>query len=248
LVALGNAQLQRITLTPEPCPLHSFCVPFRAEVSLAWVEINQPADKRPYPKGHTQVPATFATRFRPMLECLEAREVPSATTGDGPPPANFGAAAQQGQSSQMQVNYNGLFNRVAGQQVTVQNGVADVTQAAKSVMESEITNRLPKTFNTPLGEAKLDSVTLNRLTLNKDGNFNGQLTVTYDSPIGKVGIKANITNNQLSLDSDNALVKQFGKLDQKARDWQPKVTQALDAARPGLMSLYFPTTSPSTGR
>ena len=56
--------------------------------------------QRPYPKGQTQVPATFAARFRPMLECLEARDVPSASTGDVPPP-NFGANATQIQNSQM---------------------------------------------------------------------------------------------------------------------------------------------------
>jgi hypothetical protein len=191
----------------------------------------------------------FATRFRPMLECLEAREVPSANTGDAPP-ANFGANAAQGQSSQMQVNYNSLFNNAANslatQKVTVQNGVADVTQAAKATLESDLLNRIPKTFNTPLGEVKLDSMKLNRLTLDKDGNFNGQLTGTFKSPLGTIGIQANITNNQLSLDSDNALVKQFGKLDQRQREWQPKVTQALDQLRTTLMPLYFSTTGSST--
>jgi hypothetical protein len=197
--------------------------------------------------GDTELATTFAARFRPMLECLEAREVPSASTGDGPPP-NFGAnAIQQTQSSQMPVDYNGLFGRIAGQQVTVQNGVADVTQAAKPILEGEILKRLPKTFSTPVGDAKLDSVTLNRLTLDQYGKFNGQLTVTYDAPlVGKVGLKANITNNQLGLDSDNTLVKQFVNLDKRANDWQPKVTEVLNAARPPLMSLYFSSTGSST--
>jgi hypothetical protein len=194
------------------------------------------------------VPATFATRFRPMLECLEAREVPSASTGEAP--ANFGANVAQVQSSQMTVNYNALFNNavnsLAAQKFTVQNGVADVTQAAKTTLESDLLNRIPKTFNTPLGEVKLDGVTVNRLTLSKDGSFNGQLTATFKSPLGKIGIQANITNNQLSLDSDNALVKQFGNLDKRAQEWQPKVTQALDALRPQLMSLYFSNTGSTT--
>jgi hypothetical protein len=74
------------------------------------------------------MPATFAARFRPMLECLESREVPSASTGDAPP-ANFGATAAQLQSAQIQVihvNYNDLFNNdaLAAEKVTVRNGVA----------------------------------------------------------------------------------------------------------------------------
>ena len=122
-----------------------------------------------------------------------------------------------------------------------------MTQAAKTTLVSDLLNRIPKTFNTPLGDVQLDSVTLNRLTLDKDGNFNGQLTATFKSPLGKVSIQANITNNQLSLDSDNPLVKQFGKLDQRAKEWQPKVTQALDQLRPVLMAQYFPTTASTNG-
>ena len=74
------------------------------------------------------MPATFAARFRPMLECLESREVPSASTGDAPP-ANFGATAAQLQSPQIQVihvNYNDLFNNdaLAAEKVIVRNDVA----------------------------------------------------------------------------------------------------------------------------
>jgi hypothetical protein len=74
------------------------------------------------------MPATFAARFRPMLECLESREVPSASTGAAPP-ANFGATAAQLQSAQIQVihvNYNDLFNNdaLAAEKVIVRNDVA----------------------------------------------------------------------------------------------------------------------------
>jgi hypothetical protein len=45
----------------------------------------------------------------------------------------------------------------------------------------------------------------------------------------------------MSLDSDNALVRQFGKLDQQQREWQPQVTAALDGLRARLMPQYFGT-------
>ena len=42
----------------------------------------------------------------------------------------------------MQVNYNAVFSNAAGslaaQQVNVQNGVADITQAARATLESDI--------------------------------------------------------------------------------------------------------------
>jgi hypothetical protein len=81
-------------------------------------------------------------------------------------------------------------------------------------------------------------VTLNRLTLDKDGNFNGQLSVTFQYKLfGKqeASVQAKITNNQLRLDSDNALVRQYGKLEQRQKEWQPQVTAALDALRSRLM-------------
>lgn len=186
-------------------------------------------------------------RFRPTLERLEAREVLSANFGAAPvgPP---GATQGQQANNSMQVNYNAVFNNAADalatQQVSVVNGVADVTQAAKAILESDIRARIPESLGKyPLvGEVKLDGVALNRLTLDKDGNFNGQLTVTFKYQMAGTqyaAIQVNIKNNQLSLETDNALVRQFGKLEQRQREWQPQVTAALDGLRSRLMPVYF---------
>jgi hypothetical protein len=101
-----------------------------------------------------------------------------------------------------------------------------------------------------VGEVTLDRVTLNRLTLDKAGNFNGQLSVTFKyqmSGTKYASIQVNIKDNQLSLDTDNALVRQFGKLDQRQQQWQPQVTAALDGLRARLMPQYFGTQAVSTG-
>jgi hypothetical protein len=192
----------------------------------------------------------FTNRFRPTLEHLEAREVLSANNGLATLlPTGGSALVQQTQTtSQTQVDYNGLLSNAAKtlstQNVNVQNGVADVTQAAKAILENDIMARIPQSLGKyPLiGEVKLDRVTLDRLTLDKAGNFNGQMSITFKYEMGGTqyaGVTAKITNNQLSLDSDNALVKQFGKLDQRQREWQPKVTAALDGLRSQLMPALF---------
>jgi hypothetical protein len=96
----------------------------------------------------------------------------------------------------------------------------------------------------------LDRVTLNRLTLDKDGNFNGQLSLTFKyqmSGTKYASIQVNIKDNQVSLDTDSALVRQLGKLDQRECEWQPYVTAALDGLRVRLMPLYFGTQAVSTG-
>jgi hypothetical protein len=201
---------------------------------------------------------SFNNRFRPMLESLEARDVPAAGFGNLPQSVlGLVGGIVQGQSSQMQVNYNALFNDasriLASQQVNVQNGVADVTQAAKTVLESDILSGIPRSLGSfPLiGEVTRESVTLNRLTLDKNGNFNGQMTVVFKyQMLGKpqyASVQADIVNNQLKLSSDNALVRQFGKLEQRGQEWQPKVAQALAHARTILMPVYFSTTGNSTG-
>jgi hypothetical protein len=130
----------------------------------------------------------------------------------------------------------------------IRYGVADITQAAKAALESDILAHLPRTLGTyPLvGEVKLDSVTLNRLTLDKDGNFNSQLTVGFKASSLSATVTATITNNRLSLDSDNALVRQFGKLEQRQGEWQPQMTAALDGLRDRLMPQYFGTQAVST--
>jgi len=172
-------------------------------------------------------------RFRPTLECLETREVLSA---------NLGSALV------MDVNaaLTNAAASLAAQKVSVVNGVADITQAARTTLESDIMARLPRSLGSyPLvGEVTLDRVTLNRLTLDKDGNFNGQLTVTFKyEMLGTqyASVQAHIENNRLRLDTDNALVRQFGKLEQRQQQWQPQVTAALDALRPQLMAQYFGT-------
>lgn len=189
------------------------------------------------------MPATWKVRFRPTLENLEAREVLSANLTT--PVLNVGAAQVQQASNGMQVNYNAVFtgaaNALAGQQVNVQNGVADVTQAAKSILESDILARLPNTLGKyPLiGEVKLDSVTLNRLTLDKVGNFNGEMAVNLKAGSMSATVTVTIKNNQMSLSTDNPLVRQFGKLEQRQQEWQPQVTAALGELRARLMPQYF---------
>jgi hypothetical protein len=187
--------------------------------------------------------------FRPSLEGLEARQLLSANPVTLPVLPSGTTALVQQAASQMQIDYNTAFARAAAPQVQVQNGVADITQAARATLESDILARLPKTLGSyPLiGEVKLDGVKLDRLTLDKDGNFNGQLTATFKATSMSATVTAYIENNQLRLDSDNALVRQFGKLEQRQKEWQPKVTEALDAIRPGLMAQYFGTQAAATG-
>jgi hypothetical protein len=191
---------------------------------------------------------TSKFRFRPTLESLETREVMSANLGSSlvvPPPS--GAALVQQSQADFLAAANNAANTFAAQQVSVVNGVADITQAARATLESDILARLPKTLGkyALVGEITLDRVTLNRLTLDQNGNFNGQLTVTLKYQMfGQpqyANVQANITNNKLSLDSDNPLVRQFGKLEQRAEQWQPQVTAALDALRTRLMPQYFGT-------
>jgi hypothetical protein len=195
---------------------------------------------------------TWKNRFRPMLESLESRELLSGNPVTVPILPSANALVRQA-TNQMQVNFNAdlsnAVNTLAAQQVKVLNGVADITQAAKAILESDIMARLPKTLgNYPLiGEVKLDNVTLNRLTLDKDGNFNGQLTIDFKASLMSATVTATITNNQLSLNSDNALVQQFGKLDQRQTEWQPQLTAALDALRARLMPQYFGTQTAPTG-
>jgi hypothetical protein len=192
-------------------------------------------------------------RFRPTLERLETREVLSANLGSSllvPPPSGAAQVRQSQAANQMQVEHIAVFTNaadtLAAQKVNVVNGVADITEAARTTLESDVLARLPKSLGSyPLvGEVTLDRVTLNRLTLDKDGAFNGQLSVTFKyQMLGTqyASVQANITNNQLSLGSDNALVREFGKLDQRQQQWQPQVTAALDALRSRLMPQYFGT-------
>jgi hypothetical protein len=194
----------------------------------------------------------WKTRFRPTFEHLEAREVLSGSPVTGPALPSGTILVQQA-TNRMQVNHGALLSDAAGalaaRQVNVHNGVADITQAARATLESDLLARLPRTLGTyPLiGEVKIDRVTLNRLTLSKDGNFNGQLTVTLKAGAMSATVTAHLRNNQLSLDSDNALVRQFGKLDQRQQEWQPKVTVALDALRARLMPQYFGSPAMAAG-
>jgi hypothetical protein len=188
-------------------------------------------------------------RFRPTLEHLEAREVLSANLGAALLPPATGPAQINQAANQMQVDFSGLLtsatDAITAQNVSVQNGVADVTQAARTILENDILTRIPQSLSVPLiGEVKLDSVKLDRLTLDKDGNFNGQMTVTFKyelSGIQYAKVQASIVNNQLKLSSDNPLVSAFGKLEERQQQWQPKVTEALNAIRPQLMSQFFGT-------
>jgi hypothetical protein len=180
--------------------------------------------------------------FRPSLEVLEGRQLMSAHLGDALPPMKAPVPGP--------ADFSNAADTLAGQKVVVVNGVADVTQAARTTLESDILARLPRSLGSyPLvGEVTLDRVTLNRLTLDKDGNFNGQLSITFKyQMIGTqyASVQANIKNNQLSLDTDNALVRQFGKLDQRQQQWQPQVTAALDALRSRLLPQYFGTQASS---
>jgi hypothetical protein len=190
--------------------------------------------------------------FRPSLEHLEAREVPSGSpvTMSGLP---AGPALLQQAANPMRIDYNALASNAAGslgtQKINVQNGVADITQAARATLESDILARLPKTLGSyPLiGDVNLDRVTLNRLTLDRAGNFNGELTATFKAGSLSAAVTATIQNNQLRLDSDNALIRQFGKLEQRQAEWQPHVTAALDGLRARLMPQIFGTQAASTG-
>src|SRR5262249_44478938 len=127
---------------------------------------------------------------------------------------------------QMQINSIPVFSNaadaLAALHVNVQNGVADITQAARAPLDRSLHL-----------DPFIGKVTLDRLTLDSDGNFNGQLTVTSKSKAGPMSgtVTATITNNQLSLSSDNAMVRQFGELDQLQSEWQPQLTAALDHLR-----------------
>jgi hypothetical protein len=117
----------------------------------------------------------------------------------------------------------------------------------------DILARLPRALGTfpMIGDLNLDRVRLNRLTLDRDGNFNGQLAVTFKYYMygrqSSATVTATLTNNRLSLDSDTALVRQYGKLDQRQCQWQPQVTAVLDGLRARLMPQYFGTQAVSTG-
>jgi hypothetical protein len=179
--------------------------------------------------------------FRPRIEALEDRQMMAA---------NLGAALAPPKAPNLGPAFSNAADTLAAQKVVVENGVADVTQAASTTLESDVLARLPRSLGSyPLvGEVTLERVTLNRLTLDKDGNFNGQLSVTFKYKMfgtQYASVQANITNNQLSLDSDNELVRQFGKLDQKQQQWQPQVTAALEALRSRLMPQYFGTQASS---
>jgi hypothetical protein len=181
---------------------------------------------------------TSKNRFRPTLECLEAREVMSSNLGSAP-------------VMDVSAVLTNAATRAA-QKASVVNGVVDLTAAARTTLESDILARLPRSVGNVAGvEITIDKVKLNRLTLDKAGNFNGQLTVTlkYDL-LGPqyANVQANIENNQLRLDSDNAVVRQFGKLEQRQQEWQPKVTAALDAIRPQLMLQHFGTQAGSANQ
>jgi hypothetical protein len=110
---------------------------------------------------------------------------------------------------------------------------------------NDILARLPQSLGKyPIvGEVTLYQVVLNRMTLDKDGNFNGQLNITFEYQLAGtphyLTIQANIKNNQLSLATDNPLVRQFGNLQKLQQQWQPYVTKALDPLRSQLMPLYF---------
>jgi len=194
-------------------------------------------NKRPVSPGRSSL--------RPQLEILEGRMLPSGfgpVSQDLAPRALFQSPAQgpiqvRQVTNQMQINSIPAFSNASAalaalektaQHVNVQNGVADITEAAKAPVESLLLDRLPRTMgNYPFSA----EVMLDRLTLDRDGNFNGQLTVTFKAGPMSGTITATITNNQLSLSSDNAIVRQFGKLDQRQSEWQPKVTEVLDVLR-----------------
>jgi hypothetical protein len=134
------------------------------------------------------------------------------------------------------VDYQGALTGVAC--------VADVTQGASRILVTDILSRLPQSFTLPIvGKVTLGQVTLNGLTLGRDGNFNGQLSITFDYQLGgktqSVTIQANIKNNQLSLTSDNPLVSQYITQHKLAQQWQPFVNAALSTLRVSLMPVYF---------
>lgn len=200
------------------------------------------------------MPVLWNTRFRPTLECLEARDVPSAGFDLGPiQPSTVTALVQQIQTQpQTQINLQGIVNNLAignpSSPGVVNNGVVDVTEQVKATLQDAIKAHVPNTLGTfpVVGEVSLDKVTVTRVTLDKDGNFNGVGSITFKYDLGGTQyatINATITNNQLKLDSDNFLVKQFGKLDQRAQEIQPFLNTALDQLRTDLMPQYFPTTA-----
>jgi hypothetical protein len=194
--------------------------------------------------------------FRPSLEHLEIREVLTGNPVTMPVLPSGRALVLQA-THQMQIDYNAVFSNAAGslaaQQVNVHNGVADITEAARATLESDILARLPRALGTfpMIGDVNLDRVTLNRLTLDSGGNFNGQLTLTYKYYMygrqSSAAVTLNINNNQQSLDTDNAVVRQYGKLDQRQCEWQPQVTAVLDCLRLRLMPQFFGTQAVSTG-
>jgi hypothetical protein len=135
--------------------------------------------------------ANSKPRFRPTLECLESRELLSGNPFTVPVLPSVPAQVRQF-TNQIQGNFN-----------------ADITQAARATLQSVIEGRLPMTLgNYPgIGQVKLTSVTLDRLTLNQDGKTNGQLTVTFKVGQMSATFIATIANNQLSFSPANALVR-----------------------------------------
>jgi hypothetical protein len=77
----------------------------------------------------------WKTRFRPTLDHLEARELPSANPVTAPVLPSGTALVQQA-TNRMQVNHGAVLSdaadSLAARQVTIQNGVADITQVARA--------------------------------------------------------------------------------------------------------------------
>jgi hypothetical protein len=150
----------------------------------------------------------------------------------------------------MQVDSNTAFTNaadtLAAQQGIVVTGVVDLTQAARTALESNILARLPRSLGSfqLVGEVTLDGVTLARLTLDRDGNVNGPLNVTLEDQMfgtQSATVQANSANNRLRLGSDNALVRPFAQLDLRQQQWQPQVSAARDALRSPLLPQDFAT-------
>jgi hypothetical protein len=112
--------------------------------------------------------------------------------------------------------------------VHVQNGVADITEAAKAPLESLLRDRLPRMGGS---HRQHGEVTLDHLSLDRNGNFNGQLTITFNAGRTFGTVTATSTNNQLSLSSEDAELQKSGKLEKLQSEWQPKLTEVLDFLR-----------------